>query len=472
MKELELINYLRAGFTLFWLETDEPSRVKQNFYQKLEDFKLKNGSHYKSSEWSCLKDANPMQPLVEIDSADEYTVMFCFNYHWFIDRPQVIQKIQDSIPIWASENKAIVIVSNRKKIPIELEKDFTILKMPMPTEDEISEQIKTVAPDSKYVPQGSYLEKVVKTSKGLTLRELENVYALSLVKKKRFDLEVINDYRAQTIEKSGFATILRPDITFDDIIGLENPKEQVMSTIDNPKSKGVCFIGPPGTGKTCLAKAIVAESGKLGIQVRMGKFFSKFQGETDANIEKFIDLVTALGDCFILFDEMEKQFAGAGSTGDLDSGVTRRATGRWLEFLQDRPKGIYIAATFNSFRGVPPEYLRAGRWDCAPFFVDLPNDKVKRKILDYYIKKFSLPKPKTIPKMEDWTGAEIEALCHNADMRNVSLTKASKFILPMALTMEEEITELRVWAKGRTIPADIPTSATKHKVKSRKLEII
>jgi SpoVK/Ycf46/Vps4 family AAA+-type ATPase len=222
-----------------------------------------------------------------------------------------------------------------------------------------------------------------------------------------------------------------------------------------------------------LAKAIVAESGKFGIQIRMGKLFSKYQGETEQNIENTIELIYTLGDCFVLFDEFEKQFAGAGGSGDLDSGVTKRATSRWLDFLQDRPPNIYVAATCNSFQGIPGPYLRVGRWDCGPFMIDLPTDKVKAKILDYYIDKFNLSETvcKTVPKMDQWTGAEIEGLCHNADMRGIDLMQASKFILPQALTMQEEISALREWAKGRTIPAEDVPAVVKSPTKKRKIEM-
>ena len=247
-----------------------------------------------------------------------------------------------------------------------------------------------------------------------------------------------------------------------------------MDTIHKPSAKGIIAIGPAGTGKTTLMQAIANESGKLAVMVRTGKLFSKFQGETDQNVDALINLLIALGDIFVLFDEFEKQFAGVGSSGETDSGTGARMGGRFLEFFQDTPSGIYRGATCNSFHGIPPAYFRPGRWDSSPFYVGLPTDKVKNKIMDYYIKKFDLTKKQTKakPDMPMWTGAEIEALCHNASMRDISLMEASKFVLAMAATCKEEIDALQKWSKGRTIDAEkVPAVKSAVSVGPRKVDL-
>jgi SpoVK/Ycf46/Vps4 family AAA+-type ATPase len=469
----KLINHLRAGFSCFWLRTNEPNRVKAEVYKSLTDFQLANGESFKPVEWDCVIDRDPISPLTTLLSSEQNTVMFVYNYHWNIDKPMIIQTILNNLVEWSNAGKAIVVVSPVEKIPVELKKNFTSLKLSLPNDTEITTTIEHVAPSTDFIPAKAKHAQVVKAAKGLTRLEMENVFALSLVEHKEFDVQTINDYKAASIGSSGFVEVLKPTLTFKDVIGYETIKAQVMDTIHKPTAKGIISIGPPGCGKTSLAKAIVAESGKFGIQIRMGKMFSKYQGETEANIESTIELIYTLGDCFVLFDEFEKQFAGAGGSGDLDSGVTKRATSRWLDFLQDRPPNIYVAATCNSFQGIPGPYLRVGRWDCGPFMIDLPTEKVKAKILDYYIDKFNLSKAvcKTVPKMDQWTGAEIEGLCHNADMRGIDLMQASKFILPQALTMQEEISALREWAKGRTIPAEEVPAVVKSPTKKRKIEM-
>lgn len=222
--------------------------------------------------------------------------------------------------------------------------------------------------------------------------------------------------------------------------------------------------------KTSLIKAFAGASGKLTLMVNTGSLFSKYQGETDKNVKALVDLAWSLGESYFVFDEMEKQFSGVGGSGDLDSGVTSRAISQFLDFFQNRPPGCYIGATCNSFKGLPPEYLRAGRWDTAPIFIDLPSKNVQKKILDYYIKKFKLKsnQVKEVPAMPNWTGSEIETLCHNAKMLNRSLMEVSKFVLPIYNTMKENIEELRQWSIGRCIKEDdMFTSKIKHEKKRR-----
>ena len=464
MEATKLINHLRAGFPLFWLRTQEPNRVKVSVYNQLKDFVRKDNQSYSVKEWNCLEEPNPVKPLETLDASEEFDILFLYNFHWYIDKPQVIQKIQNSAPLWASSGKAIVIVSPTEKIPTELQKDFILMELPLPKEDEIKEILNFISPADDFIPKEKDLGKVINAAKGLTRQELESVFSLSLVEHGRFNPATINSHKAMTIAKTGFLDVLEPNINFNDVVGYKNLKQFVLETIDNPKAKGIMTIGPPGCGKTSLMKAIVGETGKFGLSINMGRMFGKYQGETDQNIRATIELISSIGNCLVLIDEFEKQFAGASGDGSLDSGTTKRATGQWLEFLQDRPEGIYIVGTANSFQGIPGEYLRPGRWDTSPFFIDLPNQKTKKAILDYYLKKFGITCKKH-PDMGYFTGAEIEALCHIADMRNMELTEAVKCILPQAITMQENVDALRKWSVGRTIPAEEIPSVDVNKTK-------
>lgn len=463
----KLINYLRAGFPSFWLKTQEPNRVKTNVYKQIQQFVRKDGNSYSLLEWDCNKEADPMKPIATLDGADEYTVMFMYNYHWFIDKPPIIQAIQNRLPVWSNAGKSIVIVSPKNGIPIELEKDFVVLDLPLPKEEEVIETINFIAPDESLIPKGKILQRLISAAKGFTRTELESVLALCLIEKGAFDITTVNDHKAMTIGKSGFLEVLKPIISFKDIIGYDEIKEFVLDTVDKPKSKGIIAIGPPGCGKTSLMQAIVTESQKFGLAVNMGRLQSKWRGETDQNYDTAIKLIEALGDCFVLIDEFEKQFAGAGGSGEADEGTTKRTSGRWLSFLQDRPEGIYVAGTANSFQGIPGEYLRPGRWDSSPYFIDLPNKVVRAKILTHYLDKAGMKRPATkdMPGMEQYSGAEIEALVHIASMRGVSLKDAAISIVPQAITMKDSVSALREWAKVACAPSEkIPKSSGKRRI--------
>lgn len=458
MKADKIINYLRAGFSGFWLHTSEPDHVKSTVYKMILDFTRKDGGKYALIDWTINSDQNdPKAAILGLTQAEENTILFMFNGHWYADKPPIVQTVQDNLRLWSNQGKAVVFVSPSKKIPMELEKDFILLDLSLPDEDEIESIIKIISPSDDLIPTGVARDRLINSCKGLTRAELENVLALSVVETEgnSFSTAVINEHKAMAVQKTGYLDVLKGDLNFSDIVGYDNFKQFILETIDNPKAKGVMAIGPPGCGKTTLMKAIGGQTGKFALSVNMGSMFSKYQGETDQNINNTINFVTAIGDCILLIDEFEKQFAGASSDGSLDSGTTRRATGRWLDFLQNRPKGVYIVGTANSFNGIPGEYLRPGRWDTSPFFIDLPTEEVRLQILQYYCKKLGIKYPQNpMPQMKDYSGAEIEAMCHIADMRDISLTDAAECIIPQAKTMAENIANLREWAKDRTIPAE------------------
>jgi len=472
MDSKEIINYLRAGFSAIWLQSPEPNRIRKSLYEEIKTFERKDGQKYSIIEWTNVKDPNPMLAIQSLIQAEQYTVLFAYNWHWYADKPQLVQMIQDQLLIWANQGKAFIAVSPLNKIPIELSKEFVLIDLPLPDELEIQTSIEKMVVDDNQIPKGKDLVRLISSCKGLTQSELDSVLALSLISNgKSFDINTINNHKTMTIRKTGFLEALPHTTTFNDIIGYDVLKDFILETIDNPKAKGIMTIGPPGCGKTSLIKAIVGETGKFGLVVNMGNLFSKYQGETDQNINSVIKLITAIGNCLVLIDEFDKQFAGASGDGSLDSGTTRRATGRWLEFLQDRPPSVYICGTANSFQGIPAEYLRPGRWDSSPFFIDLPNPRTRKAILKHYIDKAGFKvNEKDYPEMEDYTGAEIEALIHIASMRNMTLEEASSSILPQAKTMGESINALRKWSVGRTIPADrIEQSISKGK--KRKIDL-
>jgi len=470
MKNAEkIINYLRAGFSSFWIRTSEHEFVKEKVYPMITEFQRKDGGQYTVKEWNLIQSGNPVDAINQLEQSDDLTVLFAYNMHWFADNVQVVQTIKNQARLWSSQGKALICVSHTKKIPPELEKEFVLIDLPLPNGGEIESAVTNMGVDTSEDEE----KQIINACKGLSRTELDNVLALSVVEGGgKYSIETINDHKAQVINKTGFLEVLPGELTYADMIGQENIKEFVGDTITNPRAKGIITIGPPGTGKTTLMKAIVGEFNKFGLSINMGSLFSKFQGETDQNINTAIEIISSIGDCLVLIDEFEKQFAGSQSDGTLDSGTTRRATGRWLDFLQNRPEGVYIVATANSFQGIPNEYLRPGRWDTSPFFIDYPTEQVADAVLTHYCKKQGITVKKSDkPDLTDFSPAEIEALVHIASMRGITLMQASDSILPQAKVMGESITQLREWAKDRTIPAEKFDPIVRRKLKRRKVDV-
>ena len=117
---------------------------------------------------------------------------------------------------------------------------------------------------------------------------------------------------------------------------------------------------------------------------------------------------------------------------------------------------------------MPPEYLRPGRWDTSPFYMDLPNAEVRQEIISYYANKKSIKIKKTEAKaLENYSGAELEAIVNIMAMTKKSFQDSLNFVIPIARTMPEDINQLRQWASKSTIPAD----SEQTKTLTRKLKI-
>ena len=476
-KAKNIISYLRAGFSAFWISTPEPHRVEMMIGELIKSYTKKDGSQWEVKAWRCTtKDKetqDPVKVLEGINALPENTVILLHNFHWFLEKNKLlVQIIQDCFSEWANAGKAIVVISSTSNIPLEVQKYFTLLELPLPNEEELKVSMTKAiseSPDEMKPKNEKEETQIIKSARGLTTNEAENVFALSLIEHGKLSPETIGDYKAQIISKSGFLTIVPKTRDFSCIKGLNPIKQDIRNTINDPKSKGSLLIGPPGTGKTTILYGIAGEFvEKIVLKVIIGKLFSKYHGETDANVDYVINLFIALaGNLVVILDEFEKQFSGVSESGDTDSGVTKRANSRWLDFFQDRPEGINVYGTANSFENIPPEYLRAGRWDTAPYYVGMPNAESRQEILEYYLKKHNMKKAKEKIKMDLWSGADIEALVHNASMRNIPLKDAVRLIRPQAITHKEQLEALEAWAKTNAIPAeDAPV-----KKNGRKLDV-
>jgi len=467
VKAERIINFLAAGYSGFLVRTNEAKRAADVLDEIISSAQRKDGSVYKVVQWDVIsaKQQDPLLPLKELtEKAEDFTVLILHNYHWFLDKPPVIQTVQNYTDVWKNQGKSIIVLSPDTRIPIEIRKDFMLLEMPLPDVKEIKGCMHHVATSAgKMELLDGDNEAVIHAAKGLTKTEIENVLALSYTETKKFDIKLINEQKVQTIEKSGLIDVLQTTKDYNDILGYQRMKTVVSKMITKRTSKGILIVGPPGCGKTLFMECTVGQFNKIGLLINFGRLYSKWQGEGFEQVEEVIDIIEAIGDCVVIMDEFEKQFAGAASSGETDSGVSKRMTGRWLQFMQEKPEGVYMMGTCNSFKGIPDEYLRTGRWDSSPFYIDLPNDEEKALILDYYVKKFKIDNGNA-PPMDQWTGAEIEACCQMASNLEVPLIEAAAYIIPQNKRGFSEAEELKEFAINAS-------EIVEPKVKTRKLDL-
>jgi SpoVK/Ycf46/Vps4 family AAA+-type ATPase len=188
-------------------------------------------------------------------------------------------------------------------------------------------------------------------------------------------------------------------------------------------------------------------------------------GSSEDNIRKAIATAEAVAPCILWIDEIEKGLNGVQSSGSTDGGVTSRIFSTILTWMQEKTSPVFVVATANNINLLPPELLRKGRFD-EIFFVDLPTVQERQNIFSIHLKKKGQD-PSLFPmeilgkKTEGFNGAEIEECINeamfaayvenseNPQLLSKHLVDAISGIVPLSTTMEEQITNLREWAKTR-----------------------
>jgi transitional endoplasmic reticulum ATPase len=224
-----------------------------------------------------------------------------------------------------------------------------------------------------------------------------------------------------------------PNVHWADIGGLEEVKQELIETVEWPLKygplfshmdakppRGILLHGPPGTGKTMLAKAVATESEANFISIKGPEFLSKWVGESEKAVRETFRKARQAAPCVIFLDEIDS-IAPTRSGGSSDSHVTERVISQLLTELDGLVEltGVTVIAATNRPDIVDMALLRPGRFD-RHIFISPPNKDARRKILDIQTKGKPLAKDISLDDLakrtENFTGADLGALVNEATM--------------------------------------------------------
>lgn len=191
-------------------------------------------------------------------------------------------------------------------------------------------------------------------------------------------------------KREGFATV--PNVSWSDVGALQKVREELQAAIVQPiknpdiyshfgvpAPSGVLLWGPPGCGKTLLAKAVAAESKANFISVKGPELLNKFVGESEAAVRRVFTRARSSVPCVIFFDELDALVPRRDDAGSEASARVVNTLLTELDGLDDRA-GIYVVAATNRPDMIDEAMLRPGRLD-TPLFVDLPHENERAEIL-------------------------------------------------------------------------------------------
>ncbi|WP_318568427.1 CDC48 family AAA ATPase [Salinigranum marinum] len=241
-----------------------------------------------------------------------------------------------------------------------------------------------------------------------------------------------------------------PDVTWDDVGGLEGTKERLRETIQWPleypevfqqldmeAAKGVMLYGPPGTGKTLLAKAVANEADSNFISIKGPELLNKYVGESEKGVREVFKKARGNAPTVVFFDEIDSIATERGrNTGD--SGVSERVVSQLLTELDglEALEDVVVIATSNRPDLIDSALLRPGRLD-RHVHVPVPDEEARRAIFDVHTRSKPLADDVDLDalarKTEGYVGADIEAVA-----REAAMTASREFIHSVS---KEEIGE-------------------------------
>ena len=223
-----------------------------------------------------------------------------------------------------------------------------------------------------------------------------------------------------------------PNVSWDDIGGLENVKRELQETVQYPvehpekflkfgmsPSKGVLFYGPPGCGKTLLAKAIANECQANFISIKGPELLTMWFGESEANVRNVFDKARAAAPCVLFFDELDSIAKARGSSAGDAGGAGDRVLNQLLTEMDGvgAKKNVFIIGATNRPDQIDPALLRPGRLDQL-IYIPLPDEKSRLAVY-----KSTLRKSPVAPDVDlnvlaqitkGFSGADITEICQRA----------------------------------------------------------
>ncbi len=281
------------------------------------------------------------------------------------------------------------------------------------------------------IVDGMTYEDIARLTTGLRYIDLEDIVLRASYQQQPISSQLVK-VRKDEIVASEFEEVLQiveNDLGFESLGGMSEIKDDLLENVVRPirsgnyriAPQGLLFMGPAGTGKTRLARALAKEVGVTFVELQPSKIYSKWVGDTERRLERALTAIKAMTPCIVFIDEID-QAVSRGESGD--NGVSNRVFKRLMEIMSDttwRGKILWVGSS-NRPDLLDAALLRPGRFDKkVPILA--PDEHERRSILQVLTVQ-AFPHIDDLPteqqyqeladQMIDYTGAEIESVVGKA----------------------------------------------------------
>ena len=470
---------LRACYPLIYLPTNEEERAEKAIATVTEKLGKRNvyiwdfvNGYQENPNNAGFGKRNPLQALEFITQMPKNAggVYILRDFQRFWEDIAVSRELRNLARVLKSQPKNIVIVAPQVQIPEELTEIITVVEFALPTAPEIKAEVTRLISAIGQNLSEQFLDELVRAAQGLSLERIRRVLTRAIATNGKLepdDVELILEEKRSSIRQTQILDYYPATEQISDIGGLDNLKSWLLRrggafseqarAYGLPNPRGLLLVGIQGTGKSLTAKAIAHNWHLPLLRLDVGRLFAGLVGESESRTRQTIELAEALAPCILWIDEIDKGFAGLDGRGD--SGTTSRVFGTFITWLAEKKTPVFVVATANNIRALPPEMLRKGRFD-EIFFVGLPNRTEREAIFKVHLAKL---RPHNLANYDakrlayetpDFSGAEIEqtiieamhiGFSQNRDFTTDDILESASQIVPLAKTAQEQIEFLQQW---------------------------
>jgi AAA+ superfamily predicted ATPase len=483
---------MQGARPLIYIRTSEEGRARQLLLEAglflfpepipLWSWSSTEGLRQPDGHLSSPEKLGPYEVLEFIAAHEGRAIFQLKDFHEFMRAKfEIRRRLRDLYEQCLDKYKFIIITSPVRFIPEELVRQMAFMDLHVPDFEELLDFLSQEA--IVLVKQGFSIDEsdrtriaIARALQGLTIDEAHHAIRRALAVGEALggnSLPHLLEEKKLIINKTGLIQYIADGTQIDHVGGLEYLKKWLISRRklfierDSLSSeivpKGILVMGVSGCGKSLSVKAIASAFGLPLYRIDMIEVFSGRHGNPDAAFAEACGAVESVAPAVVWFDEIEMGLTTQAADSHADLG---RIFAFFLTWMQEKTRGLFVAATANRIDLLPAEMIRKGRFD-EVFFVDLPSEDERVDIFRIHLKKRGLdPESLQLNRLkkisQGWTGAEIEQCVVSAmtevrlENRNVTfddLHKAAQNIIPLSRTMREQVEHIRSWAYERAVRA-------------------
>lgn len=387
---------------------------------------------------------------------------------------EIRRRLRDVYEGCLNRRKFVVITSAVRFLPEEIERSVAFLELLPPDTIELVAYLGDASRAAGYTADDAGIEAMADALRGLTLDEAG--YALRRALSAGYQagpdaLPALLEEKKLLVGRSGYIEFIADSTDLGEVGGQEGLKtwlrerRKLFQLRDKLSAdivpKGVLIMGIPGCGKSLTVKAMASYFQLPLYRLDMVEIFSGRYGKPESVFVRACRMMEEMAPAVLWFDEIEMAVTSTETGGEQG-----RIFAFFLTWMQEKTRGLFVAATANRIDLLPAEMIRKGRFD-EVFFVDVPAADEQLEIFQIHLARrgvdagrFDLPQ--LLQFTNGWSGAEIEqcvvsavtrARLEDREVMQEDLIGIAAKLVPLSRTMREQITQIRNWAFERAVRA-------------------